>query len=112
MYHIPLTVTTISKRDKLGFSFDYRADLKELAKDISSETNPKKVLIVEDIVDSGETISHLLDYLKNLVGKEVVDRQVKTLCLIYNKKNEFKVRPTHHHLLHDGSWVEFFWEKK
>ena len=63
----------------------------------------KKVLIVDDIIDSGDTISAILKILK----RKYSNVEFKTLS-IYQKatakiKADFSIRTT-------DKWVEFFWE--
>ncbi len=64
----------------------------------------KRVLIVEDIVDSGETLNAILSFLK---GQDS-DVQIKTVAPWYKKsaivQPDFTCREA-------DEWVEFFWEK-
>ena len=64
----------------------------------------KKVLILDDIVDSGQTIKEVLNYLKNHFPE--VEFKIAS---IYYKKSAL-VQPDF--ALHEtDEWIEFFWEK-
>ena len=64
----------------------------------------KKVLILDDIVDSGQTIKEVLNYLKNHFPK--VEFKVAS---IYYKKSAV-IQPDFA-LYETNDWIEFFWEK-
>ncbi|MCJ7765166.1 MAG: phosphoribosyltransferase domain-containing protein [Thiovulaceae bacterium] len=64
----------------------------------------KKVLLIDDIVDSGQTIKEVLDHLQGCFP-EVEFR----IASIYYKKTAV-VQPDF--FLHEANdWIEFFWEK-
>ncbi len=64
----------------------------------------KKVLILDDIVDSGETMQAVFEHLH----RRYPDTEFK-IASIYYKKTA-KIRP--HYTLHEADeWIEFFWEK-
>jgi len=66
--------------------------------------NVKKVLVVDDIADSGETLSFIMTYLQ----KEFPDVAFASATLFYKKtsiyKPDFWVNEA-------KNWIEFFWEK-
>ena len=64
----------------------------------------KKVLLLDDIIDSGQTIKEVLDYLQNHFPK--VEFKIAS---IYYKKTAM-IQPDF--TLHEtDEWIEFFWEK-
>ena len=56
----------------------------QILKDISESVLGKDVLIVEDIIDSGVTLSFIVNHLKNKGAKSV------TLCTLINKPERRK----------------------
>jgi xanthine phosphoribosyltransferase len=66
--------------------------------------NYHKILIVDDIVDSGKTLQKLLEHLKN----KYHDKTFKTATLFYKPTSvvhaDYKVQEA-------KEWIEFFWEK-
>ncbi len=48
-----------------SYENNLRTDNLKLSKDISQPIEGRDVIIIEDIIDSGKTISYLRDYLKN-----------------------------------------------
>jgi len=63
-----------------------------------------KVLLMDDIVDSGETIKEVLSYLKN----HFPDIEFKTASIYYKKT---AVIQPDYALYETDEWIEFFWEK-
>lgn len=65
--------------------------------------NRKKVLIVDDIVDSGESMEYILEKLSDLYPH----CEFKVATIFYKKtasmQPDFKVREA-------KDWIEFFWE--
>ncbi|MBI3873540.1 MAG: phosphoribosyltransferase [Arcobacter sp.] len=63
----------------------------------------KKILLVDDIVDSGETISNILEVFKD----KFPNLECKVACLFYKKtaviQPDFMVKEA-------TAWIEFFWE--
>jgi len=66
-------------------------------------TNFKRVLIVDDIVDSGETMQEILKILKNKYP--TIDFKIATL--FYKKEAIIKADFT---INEAKNWIEFFWE--
>jgi len=66
--------------------------------------NAKKVLILDDIIDSGQTIKEVLHQLKNCFP----NIEFKIATIYYKKtaiiKADFALHET-------DEWIEFFWEK-
>jgi len=64
----------------------------------------KRVIIVDDIVDSGDTISEVVKHLKNEFGH----LHIETASLFY--KESAIIKPDY--WLHDANdWIDFFWDK-
>lgn len=67
-------------------------------------SNAKKILLMDDIVDSGETIKEVLRELKICYP----DVEIKIASLYYKKTAV--IQPDYS--LHEATgWIEFFWEK-
>lgn len=64
----------------------------------------KKVLLLDDIIDSGQTVKEVLNYLKN----HFPDVEFKVASIYYKKtaiiQPDFMLYET-------DEWIEFFWEK-
>ncbi|MEO1923042.1 MAG: phosphoribosyltransferase family protein [Nautiliaceae bacterium] len=67
--------------------------------------NKKRVLLLDDISDSGETLEEVLKTLKNLYPKI----EFKTLTIFY--KDHTKVMPDIY-IKKTDKWVVFFWDKE
>ena len=66
--------------------------------------NAKKVLLLDDIVDSGQTIKEVLTHLKNCFP----DVEFKIAAIYYKKAAV--IQPDFY--IHEANdWIEFFWEK-
>ncbi len=63
----------------------------------------KRVLIVDDIVDSGDTMEAILERLNSLYPNKIFD-----VATIFYKKDA-KIEPTYA-LKEANEWIEFFWE--
>ncbi|QOG12281.1 phosphoribosyltransferase [Arcobacter sp. FWKO B] len=63
-----------------------------------------KILLVDDIVDSGDTLDTIVKILKEKYPK----LQIKTVSIFYKKtakiQPDFMVKEAH-------DWIEFFWEE-
>ena len=66
-----------------------------LTKEIEIDINNKNVLIVEDIVDTGLTLSYLIDYLKTFNPKTV------KICALINKHERRNANIKIHYACHD-----------
>ncbi len=64
----------------------------------------KKVLVVDDIADSGETLQAVMDYLE--INFKNVEFQSATL--FYKKSSSYE---PHFWINEAKNWIEFFWEK-
>jgi xanthine phosphoribosyltransferase len=66
--------------------------------------NVKRVLVVDDIADSGKTLAFIMEYLK----KEFSEIEFQSATLFYKKTSvyepDFWVNEA-------DAWIEFFWEK-
>jgi xanthine phosphoribosyltransferase len=62
------------------------------------------VLIFDDIVDSGQTIKEVLNYLKNHFPKV----EFKVASIYYKKTAVIQLDFV---LYETSNWLEFFWEK-
>jgi xanthine phosphoribosyltransferase len=64
----------------------------------------KKILLVDDIVDSGQTMKEVLARIK----LSYPDLEIKILCVYYKKTAAVQAD----YALHEATeWIEFFWEK-
>lgn len=66
-----------------------------LTKEIEIDINNKNVLIVEDIVDTGLTLSYLIDYLKTFNPKTV------KICALIDKHERRDVKIKIHYACHE-----------
>jgi len=64
----------------------------------------KKVLILDDIIDSGQTVKEVLNYLKH----HFPDVEFKVASIYYKKT---AVIQPDYALYETDEWIEFFWEK-
>ncbi len=64
----------------------------------------KKVLLLDDIVDSGQTVKEVLNYLKN----HFPDVKFRIASVFYKKT---AVIQPDYALYETNEWIEFFWEK-
>ena len=66
--------------------------------------NAKRVLVVDDIADSGETLHFIMEYLK----KSSPELECKSATLFYKRTScyepDFWINEA-------NNWIEFFWEK-
>ena len=66
--------------------------------------NVKKVLVVDDIADSGETLRFIMEYLE----KNFPEIECRSATLFYKKTScyepDFWINEA-------NAWIEFFWEK-
>lgn len=64
----------------------------------------KKVLVVDDIADSGETFAYIMEYLK----KNFKDIEFISCALFYKKTSIYE---PDFWINEANTWIEFFWEK-
>ena len=64
----------------------------------------KRVLVVDDIADSGETLSHVMEYLQ----KNHPEIEFQSATLFYKKTSMYE--PTYW-VREANQWIDFFWEK-
>ncbi|MDQ7043233.1 MAG: phosphoribosyltransferase family protein [Sulfurimonas sp.] len=64
----------------------------------------KRVLVVDDIADSGETLQAVMNYLE----KNFQDIEFKSATLFYKKSSLYE---PHYWINEANEWIEFFWEK-
>jgi hypothetical protein len=82
---------------------DDRGENPQIVQDIPVDINGKRVLLVDDVVDSGRTIRLVREHLHRKGAKEV------TLCTIYYKPWS-EIRPELYEE-ETGSWIIFPWER-
>ncbi len=70
---------------------------------IPNLSSSKKVLIVDDIADSGETLSAVL----NLLKEKYPNCSYKSAAIFYKDSSIIKPDYT---IKHTNKWIEFFWE--
>jgi xanthine phosphoribosyltransferase len=84
--------------------YDNECKREELSLFGSCDFNVKRVLVVDDIADSGETLHYIMGYLK----ENFPDITFKSVTLFYKKTSlyepDFWVNEA-------DAWIEFFWEK-
>ncbi len=64
----------------------------------------KKVLVVDDIADSGDTLKAIMEYLES----DFKDVEFKSATLFYKKTSIFE---PNFWINEAEEWIEFFWEK-
>jgi len=64
----------------------------------------KRVLVLDDIADSGETLKYIITYFEN----EFNDIEFKSATLFYKDTSIYK---PHFWINEATNWIEFFWEK-
>ena len=67
-------------------------------------TNVKKVLVLDDIADSGETLVKIMNYLNN----EFPEIEFQSATLFYKKTSIYE---PYFWVNEATNWTEFFWEK-
>ncbi len=65
----------------------------------------KRVLIVDDISDSGRTLKYIVDYLQTLYP----EIEFETITIFYGENSEYQ--PTYY-IHKSNQWIEFFWSGK
>ena len=71
---------------------------------IPSLENEKNILIVDDIIDTGDTINHIIKLLKT----KFPDSKLKTASLFYKESAIIKPDFTVHKAI---DWIEIFWSE-
>ncbi|MEO1937062.1 MAG: phosphoribosyltransferase family protein [Sulfurimonas sp.] len=66
--------------------------------------NIKKVLVVDDIADSGETLAHVMEYFQN----NYPEVEFQSATLFYKKSSVYE--PTYW-VQEANVWIDFFWER-
>jgi len=64
----------------------------------------KKVLVVDDIADSGETFAYIMRYLK----ENFQEIEFQSCALFYKKTSMYE---PDYWINEANAWIEFFWEK-
>jgi len=64
----------------------------------------KRVLVVDDIADSGETLAFIMNYLK----ENFPEIEFASVTLFYKKTSIYK---PDYWVNEASAWIEFFWEK-
>jgi len=64
----------------------------------------KRVLVVDDIADSGETLAHIMNYL----NEAFPNIEFQSATLFYKKTSIYE---PHYWINEAKNWIEFFWEK-
>lgn len=82
------------------------SDIRVLSEETLDLIRGKRILIVEDIVDSGKTLSQLTEALKDVCIVDIA-------ALVYN--TDQSIEPKFHAVTIDrkeySDWINFFWEK-
>ena len=66
--------------------------------------NVKRVLVVDDIADSGETLRFIMEYLQ----KSFPELECRSVTLFYKKTSCYE---PDYWINEANAWIEFFWEK-
>ena len=103
---VPLTTLSWSLRD-------YN-DEKEYVDWIAEDMNAgQRILLVDDIIDSGETINSIIDSWKDVVDDTLDMENLSIATLMYN--TDLDMVPDFWHKTisrkEDQRWVDFWWEK-
>jgi hypoxanthine phosphoribosyltransferase len=71
-----------------------------------------KVLIVDDIVDGGDTIRELLTDWYRTLGEDLPLDNIRVAAMYYNTAQDVKVDYFHHTIdrTYDQRWIHFPWE--
>jgi len=64
----------------------------------------KRVIVLDDIADSGETLREIMSYLEN----SFTDIEFKSATLFYKQTSIYE---PHFWINEANNWIEFFWEK-
>lgn len=80
---------------------DLRQERPELLADVGKL--PKKVLLVDDVADTGETLEFVLKHVKEMGAKEV-----KVATIAYKPKS--RVKPDYY-VFETDKWIVFPWEE-
>jgi xanthine phosphoribosyltransferase len=98
-----LGIREIYSINSVHYEGDRKLDFIKIS-NIPDLNGKKRVLIVDDIVDSGDSMSEVLRLLK----ERYPDVDFITLSLFYKKSASIKPDLT----LHEAKeWIEFFWEE-
>ena len=102
-------------QDQIHISMDYKCNNLTLAK-------KRKILIIEEIVDSGRTIREIT---KKFEAMGFIKENIKVATLVWNSSLEdilveknFKSfgprneEPNFYHLMSSGEWIVFPWDKQ
>ena len=68
---------------------------------------PKKVLVLDDIYDSGTTMETIKEWLENPNAWGTIQKPDFTYLTIFGKENDINVKYLRQHT---GDWIEFWWE--
>ena len=99
LYDIPLSIIDYQTRDG-----DTKVPV--LIKDMISEGNPKKILVLDDIYDSGLTMKIVKEHLESYDRWFNITPKFYYLT-IYGKENRDDVNYLREHT---GEWINFWWE--
>lgn len=99
MYNIPISIIDYQSRDG-------ETELPYLMKDALSKTDSSKVLVLDDIYDSGLTMKVVKDYLESYDRWFNITPKFHYMT-IYGKENPHGVNYLREHT---GDWIEFWWE--
>jgi len=72
--------------------------------DTCSLQNVHRVLVVDDIADSGETLKAIMEHLE----QKYTNMEFKSATLFYKKTSVYK---PHYWINEANDWIDFFWER-
>jgi xanthine phosphoribosyltransferase len=97
-----LNIRSVYTINSIHYDGEKKLDTFEI-KNIPNLSNHKKLVLIDDISDSGETLKEIIDILKT----EYPEIEIKTATIFYKKDSliipDFKVRVA-------DKWITFFWE--
>jgi hypoxanthine phosphoribosyltransferase len=72
----------------------------------------KRIIIVDDIVDGGETIDTLLEDWGNSIPEDLISENIRVASMIYNTAQDVNVDFYHQTVdrTQDQRWFHFHWE--
>lgn len=103
---VPVVMVQWSTRDNMVHSNDHNSWIPE------EILQGKKVLLVDDIVDNGDTVRQVLADWQASVRETLPGHLTRIASLVYNKAQPLEV-DYYHKVIdrnNDKRWVSFFWE--
>jgi xanthine phosphoribosyltransferase len=103
--NVPMFPLSYSLRD-----FEIKEDIPQSAVDFINKHPYKKVILIDDIVDGGDTMKQLVEVLQ----QRIPSIELKTAAIVHNTYQTNHTTDFYWWRLDrssDDRWFEFFWEK-